>query len=81
VRVDVAAVNLDVVDAPVGERLRVRLQVAENAGVAAARVVPVILVDAELEAQAVNLGSVKSFVFQTIPTCDFQSQFKNFFID
>ena len=53
--VNVAAVDLDVVDAPLGEGLSVGLQVAQDARVSAAGVVAVVLVDTELQAQAVNL--------------------------
>jgi len=55
VSVDVAAVDLDVVDAPFGEGLGIGLEVAEDAGVTSARVVAVVLVDAELQTEIVNL--------------------------
>lgn len=54
-RIEVAAVELHVVDAPRGERLRVDLHVELGAGVSGARVRPDVLVDAELEAERVNL--------------------------
>jgi hypothetical protein len=47
--VRVAAVDFDVVDVPRGEGLRVQLQWAQDAGVTGARVVAVILVNAELQ--------------------------------
>jgi hypothetical protein len=55
VSVDVAAVDLDVVDAPFGEGLGIGLEVAEDTGVTSARVVAVVLVDAELQTEIVNL--------------------------
>ena len=48
-------VQLDVIDLPLCEGVGVDLEVAEDAGVAGAREVAVVLVDAELEAVAVNL--------------------------
>ena len=48
-RQGVAAVQLDVVDVPGGERVGVDLQVPQDAGVAGARVVPEVLVDAEFQ--------------------------------
>ncbi len=53
--VDVAAVDLDIVDSPFGKGLSIGFQVAEDAGVSAARVVAVVLVDAELQTEVVNL--------------------------
>ena len=53
--VNIAAVNLDVVYAPFGEGLSISLEVAKDAGVTSARVVAVVLVDAELQTEIVNL--------------------------
>jgi hypothetical protein len=47
--VRVAAVDFDVVDVPRGEGLRVQLQRAQDAGIAGARVVAVIFVNAKLQ--------------------------------
>ena len=49
-------VELDVVDVPRGEGVGVRLQVPEDAGVAGAGEVAVVLVDAELESPTVDLS-------------------------
>ena len=54
-RVYVATVDLDVVYAPVGKRLGVSFEVAQNSWIASAGVVAVVLVDAELHAFAMNL--------------------------
>ena len=51
----VAAVELDEVDVPLGECLRVCVQVAQTARVAGARVVTVVPVDAQLQTLGVNL--------------------------
>ena len=53
--VDVTAVDFDVVDPPFRESLRVRFEVTQNAGVASASEVAVVLVDAELQPEIVNL--------------------------
>lgn len=55
-RVGVAAVELHVVDVPGGEGLGVGAEVAQDAGVAGAGVVPVVLVDAEFEPFGVHLS-------------------------
>ena len=55
VQVGVAAVQLERVDGPVGERLRVERGVAQGARVAAAREGAPVAVDAELEAFAVDV--------------------------
>ena len=56
-RVYVATVDLDVVYAPVGKRLGVSFEVAKNSWIASAGVVAVVLVDAELQPEVVNLES------------------------
>ena len=48
-------VQFDVVDVPAGECVCVGLEVAEDARVAGAREVAVVLVDPELQAQTVHL--------------------------
>jgi hypothetical protein len=57
--IHVASVNFDVVDAPFCESLRIYFEVAKDSGVPPARVVAVVLVDPELQAQAVNLNFKK----------------------
>ena len=52
----VASVQLDIVHVPLGEGVGVRLQVAQDPGVSAAGEVPVVLVDAELQTQALDLN-------------------------
>ena len=56
-RVYVATVDLDVVYAPVGKRLGVSFEVAQKSWIASAGVVAVVLVDAELQPEVVNLES------------------------
>ena len=51
-----AYADLDIVDPPVGELLRVPLHVLQDAWVAAAGEVSVVLVQAELEAELVEVG-------------------------
>ena len=52
---DRLTIKLDIVDVPAGEGVRVGLEVTEDARVTGASEVAVVLVDAELEAQTVNL--------------------------
>ena len=54
-RIEVAAVELHVVDAPLGERARVDLHVELGAGIARARAHAHILVDPKFETECVNL--------------------------
>ena len=54
-RSDRLTIKLDIVDVPAGEGVGVGLEVTEDARVTGAREVAVVLVDAELEAQTVNL--------------------------
>lgn len=54
-RVGVAAVQLDVVHVPLGERESVQLQGAQHSRVARAREVAVVLVDPELQPLRVHL--------------------------
>lgn len=54
-REGVATVQLDVVYVPRREGLRVGLEVAQDAGVAGARVVPEVLVDPELQSFGMDL--------------------------
>ena len=57
-------VQLHVVDVPAGEGVGVRLQVAHDARVAGASEVAVVLIDAEFQAEAVNLDIEWIFPFR-----------------
>jgi hypothetical protein len=57
--INVASVNFDVVDAPFCESLRIYFEVAKDSGVPPTGVIAVVLVDPELQAQAVNLNLKK----------------------
>ena len=53
--IGVASVEFDVVDLPFGHRLGVQFHVVEDARIAGARVVAVVLVDAEAQSARVHL--------------------------
>lgn len=58
-RMRVAAVQLDIVHLPVCKGLSVYLQVAQNAGIARAGVVAVVLINAKTQTTCMHLNIIK----------------------
>ena len=60
----VAPVQLDVVYLPVCKCLRVRLEVAQDAGVASTSVIAVVLVNTELQTSTVHLSNIQQLILK-----------------